>query len=69
MNSFPPFHPAAACLATLIFTLAALARAQTSIPRSKIAGGGATTPSNGGVYAVSGTIGQPDANSALTGGV
>lgn len=42
--------------------------AQTySIPWFKIAGGGATTPSTGGVYAVSGTIGQPDAGSA-TGG-
>ena len=45
------------------------AHAQYSIPWSKIAGGGATTPSTGGVYAVVGTIGQPDASGALTGGV
>jgi hypothetical protein len=37
-----------------------------SIDWSKISGGGGT--STGGVYAVSGTIGQPDASSAMTGG-
>ena len=37
-----------------------------SIDWYKIAGGGGT--STGGVYAVSGTIGQPDASSAMTGG-
>lgn len=42
--------------------------AQYSIPWSKIAGGGATTPSTGGVYAVSSTLGQPDASGALTNG-
>lgn len=54
----------------LIFLLAGLfsAHAQYSIPWSKIAGGGATTPSTGGVYAVSGTLGQPDASGALTNG-
>jgi hypothetical protein len=41
--------------------------AQTySIDWHKIAGGGGT--STGGVYAVSGTIGQPDTSGALTGG-
>jgi hypothetical protein len=41
--------------------------AQTySIDWYKIAGGGGT--STGGVYSVSGTIGQPDASSAMTGG-
>ena len=42
------------------------ARAQYAIDWSKIAGGGGT--STGGVYAVSGTIGQPDAGGPLTGG-
>lgn len=37
-----------------------------SIDWYKIAGGGGT--STGGTYQVSGTIGQPDASSALTGG-
>ena len=44
------------------------AQAQYSLGPSKIAGGGATTPSTGGVYAVSGTIGQPDASGTLAGG-
>ena len=48
-------------------TLAASAQTY-SIPWSKIAGGGGLN-STGGVYAVSGTIGQPDASGALTGGV
>jgi hypothetical protein len=39
---------------------------QYSIDWYKIAGGGGT--STGGVYAVSGTIGQPDAGGAMTGG-
>ncbi len=43
------------------------AQAQTySIDWYKIAGGGGT--STGGTYQVSGTIGQPDASSAMTGG-
>jgi hypothetical protein len=37
-----------------------------SIDWYKIAGGGGT--STGGVYSVSGTIGQPDASGAMTGG-
>jgi hypothetical protein len=37
-----------------------------SIDWYKIAGGGGT--STGGIYTVSGTIGQPDASGALTGG-
>lgn len=44
------------------------ASAQYAIPWSKIAGGGATTPSTGGVYAVRGTLGQHDASGALTNG-
>jgi hypothetical protein len=39
---------------------------QYSIDWYKVAGGGGT--STGGVYAVSGTIGQPDASAPLTGG-
>ena len=39
---------------------------QYSIDWYKIAGGGGT--STGGVYAVSGTIGHPDASGAMTGG-
>src|SRR5476651_1074123 len=43
------------------------ARAQSySIDWYKIAGGGGT--STGGVYSVSGTIGQPDASGAMSGG-
>jgi len=34
----------------------------------KVAGGGATVSSTGGVYAVSGTIGQPDASQAMSDG-
>src|ERR1022692_329886 len=37
-----------------------------SIPWYKVAGGGGT--STGGTYSVSGTIGQPDASSVMTGG-
>lgn len=48
---------------------ASVLSAQYTVPWSKIAGGGPTTPSTGGVYAVSGTIGQPEASSSLTGGV
>ena len=43
-----------------------VARAQYSIDWSTIDGGGGT--STGGVYSVSGTIGQPDAGAPLTGG-
>ena len=54
-----------------ILTLAALsARAQAqgySITKSAIAGGGGLN-STGGTYAVSGTIGQPDASGPLSGG-
>jgi len=47
--------------------LAPSARAQSySIDWSAIAGGGGT--STGGVYSVSGTIGQPDAGPAMTNG-
>ena len=40
---------------------------QYSIDWYKIAGGGGT--SSGGNYSVSGTIGQPDASGAMTGGI
>ena len=44
----------------------ALARAQYSIDWHTIDGGGGT--STGGVYSVTGTIGQPDAGPAMSGG-
>lgn len=54
-------------LGLLIGALCGDARAQSfSIPWHTIDGGGGT--STGGVYAVSGTIGQPDAGGSLTGG-
>ena len=55
-------------LLTLVFAaLVSRAQAQTySIDWYKIAGGGGT--STGGVYAVSGTIGQHDAGGPMTGG-
>ena len=44
----------------------ASAQTQYQIDWSTIAGGGGT--STGGVYTVSGTVGQPDASGAMTGG-
>jgi hypothetical protein len=52
------------CLLTLALRLCA--QAQYSIDWSSIDGGGGT--SRGGVFAVSGTIGQPDAGGPLTNG-
>jgi hypothetical protein len=52
-------------LAIVVVQLSALAQSY-SIDWYKIAGGGGT--STGGVYQVSGTIGQPDASGAMTGG-
>ena len=43
--------------------------AQYSIAWSKIAGGGVTAPSTGGIYAVAGTIGQADSGARLTNGL
>ncbi|MGA2279694.1 MAG: hypothetical protein ABSG80_05265 [Verrucomicrobiota bacterium] len=58
---------------SLLFGLMVLAGSQAalqaqsySIDWYKVAGGGGT--STGGVYGVSGTIGQPDASGAMTGG-
>src|ERR1035437_7733786 len=55
-------------LGLIILALAVLsARAQSySVDWYKIAGGGGT--STGGLYSVSGTIGQSDASGAMTGG-
>jgi hypothetical protein len=55
-------------VASLLFLVTAtIAHAQSySIDWFKIAGGGGT--STGGVYSVSGTIGQPDAGGPMTGG-
>jgi len=51
----------------LLIGLSALtASAQYSVDWYKIAGGGGT--STGGVYSVSGTIGQPDAGATMTNG-
>ena len=56
-----------ACFCLLLSVLCFPASAQTySIDWHKIAGGGGT--STGGVYSVSGTIGQPDACGAMSGG-
>jgi hypothetical protein len=52
-------------LAVTLLTRLAIAQSY-SIDWYKISGGGGT--STGSVYSVSGTIGQPDASSALTGG-
>ena len=55
-------------LALLLFlVLTATASAQYAITKSVIAGGGGLN-STGGTYAVSGTIGQPDASGPLSGG-
>ena len=53
-------------IAGLLLALSSLHAQTYSIDWSKIAGGGGT--STGGVYSVSGTIGQPEASGALTGG-
>ncbi len=52
----------------ILFALLApsLAFAQPAVDWSKIAGGAGT--STGGVYQISGTIGQPDAGAAMAGG-
>ena len=54
-----------AIVAALLLPLAATAQTY-SIDWYKISGGGGT--STGGTYQVSGTIGQPDASGAMTGG-
>ncbi|HEY1786620.1 MAG TPA: hypothetical protein VGJ73_00625 [Verrucomicrobiae bacterium] len=57
-----------AFLGCALLFLAVSASAQSySINWYKIAGGGGT--STGGQYTVSGTIGQPDASTAMTGGI
>jgi hypothetical protein len=53
-------------LAALLLAPGFLFAQQYSIDWYKVAGGGGT--STGGVYSVSGTIGQPDASGAMTGG-
>jgi hypothetical protein len=50
----------------LLLAAAAVHAQQYSVDWYKISGGGGT--STGSVYAVSGTIGQPDASSAMSGG-
>ena len=53
-------------LSTLNLQLSTAHAQQFSIDWYKVAGGGGT--STGGVYSVSGTIGQPDASGAMSGG-
>ena len=53
-------------LSTIISQLSTACAQSYSIDWYKIAGGGGT--STGSVYAVSGTIGQPDASGAMSGG-
>jgi hypothetical protein len=53
----------------LAFLIPAIAFAQSySIQWYKIAGGGGTSASANGQYSVSGTIGQPDASTSMSGG-
>jgi hypothetical protein len=55
------------CSTIALASLGATAQAQSySIDWFKVSGGGGT--STGSVYSVSGTIGQPDASGAITGG-
>ena len=51
----------------LILNLSAATFAQYAVNKFAIAGGGALN-STGGIYSVSGTIGQPDASGPLSGG-
>jgi hypothetical protein len=59
-------HKSCAILAGLLLEALAVHAQNYSINWYKIAGGGGT--STGGTYQVSGTIGQPDASGAMTGG-
>jgi hypothetical protein len=66
MRTLLKFGAAALLLASLNHQVTT-ARAQSySVDWYKVAGGGGT--STGGVYSVSGTIGQPDAGDPMTGG-
>jgi hypothetical protein len=61
-----PFHPSAVLFViTALFAVKALAQSY-SVDWFTIDGGGGT--STGGVYAVSGTLGQPDAGATMSGG-
>lgn len=70
MKSLSQQMTAATCRLAVTFFVSLsfhqLIHAQYSIPWHTIAGGGGT--STGGVYAVSGTIGQPDAGGPMTNG-
>ena len=59
------YLPLFAVAAALLLPAGALAQSY-NIDWYKVAGGGGT--STGGVYTVTGTIGQPDASAAMTGG-
>jgi hypothetical protein len=68
MKPWTSWRPVPAALLALLFAWPLLAKAQTSftIEWSAVAGGGGT--STGGVYSVSGTLGQPNAGGPLAGG-
>ena len=66
-NFSPALNMKNICLPALLLAGVISAHAQYTVPWSKIAGGGGLQ-STGGVYAMSGTIGQPDASGALTNG-
>jgi hypothetical protein len=58
--------PIRALLTALLLGPLSLALAQFAIPWSTLAAGGGT--SSGGVFRVTGTVGQPDAGGVMTGG-
>jgi hypothetical protein len=61
-----PMRTICLAMAGWLLALPTLHAQSYSIDWYKVAGGGGT--STGGVYSISGTIGQPDASGALTGG-
>ena len=61
-----PLRTVGLMIAGLWLALSPVSAQTYSVDWSKLAGGGGT--STGGVYAVSGTIGQPDASGAMTNG-
>ena len=56
------------CLATVAWLPVGAVAQSYNIDWYKVAGGGVTAPSTGGVYSVSGTIGQPDAGKTMSDG-
>ena len=66
MKTFLKLGVLALLLSTINYGLSTSHAQSYTVDWYKIAGGGGT--STGGVYSVSGTIGQPDASGAMTGG-